>query len=592
MIASDRFSSSRYSPPLNVSGWASHQLNIVVLQRGTHRARRRQVKPLVPIPSELHCNCGEEKLMKPPRISRAHGGVRGADLSRSSLLFEGPFGRMFRVVPPADFGSDEAANLSNFKALAAAMNGNDGSKDGSDAEESGIPSAYTYLGQFIDHDLTFDPASSLQKQNDPDALVDYRTPRFDLDNVYGRGPDDQPYMYADDGKTLIRGTPLTGAAQNSKATDLPRSSGGRAIIGDPRNDENIIVSQLQGLLHRFHNRVVADNPSWDFPRIQKEVRFHYQWMVLHDFLPTIVDHEVLKKVVPYFGSTSKAAEVHLEFFHPKDEPYMPLEFSAAAYRFGHSMVRPGYRLSETQGPLDLFVPGGGPDLRGFQPPPGSAAMDWHRFVDLEPMDDTPVVDNPDQSDPKNQNRLQLAYKIDTSLVNPLFNLPPRVATNPNILAERNLIRGWRMRLPSGQDVARAMGIKPLKDSEILIGKFTGDDTDIKGNVASFGDGSFKENCPLWVYILAETKHFTHKVDVKTKQGLIPIATPKLGSVGGRIVAEVIAGLLLKDSSSFVSLDPLWTPTRDIAPHGNRTISYAGADGSFRLRDLVRAALND
>ena len=540
--------------------------------------------------------------MKSPKKQRAHGGVRGANLSRSSLLFDGPFGRMFRVVPPADFGDSEQDNLDNFRLLAAAMNGEDGKKDGPDAEESGIPSVYTYFGQFIDHDLTFDPASSLQKQNDPDALVDYRTPRFDLDNVYGRGPDDQPYMYNDDGKTMLRGTPLTGAAANPNATDLPRATNGpggsllRAIIGDPRNDENVIVSQFQGLLHRFHNKVAADNPDWDFPRVQKEVRFHYQWVVLHDFLPTIVAHKVLREVVPHFGSTSHKTEIKLEFFHPKDEAFMPLEFSAAAYRFGHSMVRPGYRLSETVGPLDLFLPGPSAlDLRGFQPPPSNWAIDWRHFADLESMDDTPIVDDPDQNDPKNQNRLQLAYKIDTSLVNPLFNLPPRIvenpsAVNPNILAERNLIRGWRMRLPNGQDVARAMGLVPLTDSELLIGKFTGDDADLKGSIDTFGNGKFKGNCPLWVYILAETRHFMEEVQVQTKQEAKVIATPKLGAVGGRIVAEVIAGLLLKDSSSFVSLDPLWTPTRDVGADKPRTVSYADTTGAFRLRDLIRAAL--
>src|SRR5690348_3514730 len=132
----------------------------------------------------------------------------------------------------------------------------DPAKDGPDAEESGIPAAYTYLGQFIDHDLTFDPASSLQRQNDQDALVDFRTPRFDLDSVYGRGPDDQPYLYAD-GRRFLLGDRLTGEALGTAldAHDLPRNAAkaadpqaqARAIIGDPRNDENVIVSQLQGL---------------------------------------------------------------------------------------------------------------------------------------------------------------------------------------------------------------------------------------------------------------------------------------------------------------------------------------------------------
>src|SRR5450432_1992324 len=127
-----------------------------------------------------------------------HGrGVRGLNLPRSSVSFSGAFGRIFRALPPADFGANDAESLANLKLLGKAMvNATaDPPKDGPDLEESGIPALYTYLGQFIDHDLTFDPSSSLQQQNDPDGLVDYRTPRFDLDNVYGRGPDDQPYLY-------------------------------------------------------------------------------------------------------------------------------------------------------------------------------------------------------------------------------------------------------------------------------------------------------------------------------------------------------------------------------------------------------------
>src|SRR5450432_1468317 len=155
---------------------------------------------------------------------RPHGtGVRGSTLSRSSLLFEGSFGRIFRALPPADFGPDDPSSVGALTKLASSMvsvaDPKD-PKDGPDNEEGGIPSAFTYFGQFIDHDLTFDPASSLQRQNDPDALVDYRTPRFDLDNIYGRGPDDQPYLY-EDGRNFLLGKQLTGAAANPRAKDLP-----------------------------------------------------------------------------------------------------------------------------------------------------------------------------------------------------------------------------------------------------------------------------------------------------------------------------------------------------------------------------------
>ena len=95
-----------------------------------------------------------------------HGrGVRGITLPRSSLLFEGRFGRIFRALPPAEFGIDDQKSLQNLDLLAQKMVGSasDKPKDGADIEESGIPALYTYLGQFIDHDLTFDPASSLQQ---------------------------------------------------------------------------------------------------------------------------------------------------------------------------------------------------------------------------------------------------------------------------------------------------------------------------------------------------------------------------------------------------------------------------------------------
>lgn len=539
--------------------------------------------------------------MKPTVVARPHGGVRGANLSRSSVLFQGAFGRIFRTLPPADFGASDAKSLENLARLGADMSSPldpKDPKDGPDAEESGIPAAFTYFGQFIDHDLTFDPASSLQKQNDPDGLVDYRTPRFDLDNVYGRGPDDQPYLYAD-GVSLLRGPALSGATQNPNATDLPRSVATpqpgddpahptrlRAIIGDPRNDENKIVSQFQGLVHRFHNRVAKESGGWTFAQVQRAVRFHYQWVVLHDFLPKIVSAAVLQDIVPGGMGNIGKVDVRLKYYHPRDEAFMPLEFSAAAYRFGHSMVRPGYRLSDTVPPVPIFaLPAGSVpannavDLRGFMPPPDNWAIDWRRFINLVPLQYGILADNPDQNLPANKNRLQLAYRIDTSLVNPLTLLPQSVVSDPPpSLAARNLERGWRMRLPNGQDVARAMGLVPLQDKEIKIGKFTGDAGDIKTTIDKVAGGVFAGNCPLWTYILAET--VPTQITVVTTEGDKSITTYQLGPVGGRIVAETFLGLMLADSSSYLSQNPLWTPT-------------FGVEGNvFGLREFVRYALGD
>src|SRR3989442_988025 len=154
-------------------------------------------------------------------MSERHSApVRGLMSTKTSPLFQGRFGRMFRSLHQATFGSTDDENVANLAKLGDAISAEfDPPKDGKDDEESGIPALYTYLGQFIDHDITFDPASSLQKQNDPDALTDFRTPAFDLDNVYGRGPDDQPYLY-DANNAFLLGTPLNGG--DPKATDLPR----------------------------------------------------------------------------------------------------------------------------------------------------------------------------------------------------------------------------------------------------------------------------------------------------------------------------------------------------------------------------------
>jgi len=497
--------------------------------------------------------------------SRHSKPVRGLTTTKSSPIFQGRFGRMFRALRPAKFGKTDKESLANLAKLGDAMSADfDPPKDGKDDEESGIPALYTYFGQFIDHDITFDPASSLQQQNDPDALVDFRTPAFDLDNVYGRGPDDQPYMY-DGGNSFLLGAPLQGGDPNAK--DLPRNNANpnRALIGDPRNDENTIVSQLQGLFLRFHNRTLADNPGLSFAEVQRLVRFHYQYVVLNDFLPRIVHSSVLDELRSLSGEYD---ESKIKFFHPKHEPFMPIEFSVAAYRLGHSMIRPGYRLNDVV-LLPIFpVPSQGLNegLTGFRAMITQWGIDWGRFIDVD-------IRKYDGTDAENKKRLQFAYRLDTSLVNPLHDLPPEVAKDPSSLAQRNLERSFRLELPSGQKVAKAMGVKPLADGDILIGKGT-DTKDPK--LQSIVDVSkvFANNCPLWTYILAEAMKFQELVKIPVIEDQ-SITTPRLGPVGGRIVAEVFLGLMFGDPHSLLSLDPQWQP-----PQG----------AAFALKDFVKYAL--
>ena len=495
-----------------------------------------------------------------------HGQLRGLESAGRSDQLDGRFGRMFRSLPAAEF--DETILTALGKAMTAPDEGAPTPETEADDEENtGISAGYTYLGQFIDHDLTFDPASSLQKADDPDALTDFRTPRFDLDNIYGRGPDDQPYLYQNDGRHLLLGPALTGSAADPKSKGLPRNApiGGdpaRALIGDPRNDENVIVSQLQSSMLRFHNVMVDTiGATASFADIQSQVRFHYQWAVLHDFLPTIVGDQTLKDI---FGATPDGkinfkSKPDLKFYKPKKDSFMPVEFSVAAYRFGHSMIRPIYRLSQTIPRFPIFnLPGQGESLLGFRDFPHNWAIDWELFFN--------AGNNPPKLGPT---RVQPAYKIDTSLVNPLGTLPVSIAQPPfQSLPVRNLLRGWRMGLPSGQAVAKHMGIKPIDDANLKVGKANQDGVAANKSITTLSP-KFTKNAPLWFYILAEAQQVFVNNDT-------PI---RLGPVGGRIVAEVFIGLMKGDGHSYLNQDPNFTPNA----------AFQGPGGQFNMIDLLKAA---
>lgn len=520
----------------------------------------------------------------PAPFHRIHGTVRGLDSAGRSSQFGGRFGRMFRPLPAAVFSPAALHNLAGKITaepepptdVTPETQGDDEENAGPDRKHPAISAGYTYWGQFIDHDLTFDPASSLQKMNDPDALVDFRTPRFDLDNIYGRGPDDQPYMYANDGVRLRLGRKLTGNRRDSLSRDLPRTAAGRAIIGDPRNDENVIVSQLQATFLRFHNRVAdvlnATTPD-DFAEVQRTVRWHYQWAVVHDFLKTIIGEPTLKEILPHLAHNGSIVNFppNLKFYKPRKESFMPVEFSVAAYRFGHSMVRPQYRLNEITpeqeghpaGQLDprlpIFSSDGSLSLVGFTEFPSTWAVDWSLFFD---MGDAPEF---------GKRRIQPAYKIDTSLVNPLGKLPDTVIGSPKFpaLAERNLLRGLRMQLPSGQAVACAMGIPVIPDDKLRVGKANEDDFDNNPLLVSISK-EFEDNAPLWYYVLAESQ-------LAFKKNETPI---RLGPVGGRIVGEVFIGLLLHDSHSVLSQGTGWKPRKE----------FLGKTGNFGIAEMIVQAL--
>ena len=483
---------------------------------------------------------------------------RGADLAPRSVLLEGRYGRMFRYLPPLEIAADDLGKLDDLaEEMLEPKSGGENDEELDIRLDGPIPAGFTYLGQFVDHDITFDPVSSLQRLQDPDGLRDFRTPRLDLDSLYGDGPNNNPYLYdpdVDGGKTTF----LIGENEAGD-DDLPRNKlgpdahglpRGRALIGDPRNDENIIVSQLHLLFLKFHNKVV-DVVRKRFPLLQGDdlfieaqrvTQWHYQWLVVHDFLCRIVDKKVVDNILvdgtypAGGGAKGRRREINLLFYNWQRAPFMPVEFSVAAYRFGHSMIRPDYRLNPgTARDVPIFTRGRllheQGDLRGFRPLPSGFTIDWSFFFEVG-----------------DRSNLQHARKINTKLADRLRDVP---STNqPHALAARNLLRGRALGLPTGERVAQAMGLEP-----ILIPAL---------GSRQFG-GLFNGRAPLWYYILREAE--------------VIGGGERLGPVGGRIVAEVLLGLLKGDSFSYVNADPTWAP--DLP---------AAEAGKFTLADLVRFTL--
>jgi len=406
-----------------------------------------------------------------------------------------------------------------------------------------IPAGFTYLGQFIDHDITFDPVSTLNRSEDAgERFSDLRTARFDLDSLYGRGPDDEPYLYdqrAGRAEKLLL-DPFDGTF------DLPRNSQQRALVGDPRNDVHMIISQLHVSFALFHNAVV-DRHSNSLTGLalrkaaKRDVIWHYQWLVVHEYLEHLIGPQaraalLTDATVAAPGVQGVGAKAHLELYVPDSAGgvYMPQEFSAAAFRFGHSQVRPSYKLNSGIGPFPIFNPSspGSSDFSGFKQRPAGWTVDWSLFFS------TNAATAPQPS------RL-----IDTRIAAALSALPSNVVTDggPVTLPLRNLQRGVALGLPSGQDVARALAITP---QETFNDPTTGAPVTVP------------DPAPLWFYCLAEAQ---------------AAGGTRLGPVAAKIVGEVLVGLLAADPDSYLNVDPIWQPTLGATP------------GIFTAADLVNVA---
>ena len=506
----------------------------------------------------------------PPASPRsyAHGGG-GAPASSVD------FGRMFPNLPPFAEANDtvRAALLevgqqggildaqddlaAGPKALIVdpSVNGNPtppSNPYGTNPDNPTMTAGSTFVGQFTDHDITFDQTSQLGVPQNPLTSPDTRTPALDLDSVFGGGPGMRPDLYVDNPDGSVG--PQLKIGSGGVHEDVPRVPNGdgtyTALLGDPRNDENVMIAGLHCAHILFYNRVLDELAQFDLARfpaaragersnpyvaflIARQITlWHYQWLLVNEHLPQIAGQQVVNDVLRNGN----------RFYNPPPgNAFMPIEFGAAAYRFGHSMVRPSYRANFTSATGDSSSPTADPffglvfdasipagefnsppsfdrdDLLGGYPAP-RRYIGWQTFFDFG---DGQVKNN---------------KKIDTTISSVLFTLPvpaiaPHTQTSPTVLPQRNLLRQLTWSLPSGQAVAGAMGVAPLGASDL----------------GGIGDvyAPFSTSTPLWYYALAEAKAAT--------DGLT------LGPVGARIVTETLIGLLRADPTSYLSLFPRFRP---------------------------------
>ena len=425
----------------------------------------------------------------------------------------------------------------------------------------------TFIGQFLDHDITLDKKSELEKNANPNKTVNFRTAAFDLDSVYGDGPVNSAELY-DTSSGFIKfkveanvGSELV-SRNGVQRFDLPRDQEGTAIIGDSRNDENIILSQFHLAMLKFHNAVTdqlivqyqgdTNQAARVFAEAQQTVRWHYQWIVLHEFLPTTIGQarvdDILAKKSKYYDMNDRR---HFHEIwrgkHKVKTPRIPIEFSVAAYRFGHSQVRPSYRVNfgPTGGsPFFAFIfddqlsgsEADPADMRGGQRAP-RRFIDWQTFFDF------------------GDGLFRNNKLIDTKLSSPLMLLPGVKAPSPGLpndgeqsLASRNLMRHVNFGLPSGQAIAREIGV-PVLTQQVLI------------ELAPY---QLHRSTPLWFYVLKEAEVM--------EEG------KRMGPVGSYIVGEVFVNLLRADNTAYLKQDPNWTPTLP-----------SQVAGEFKVTDLLRFA---
>jgi hypothetical protein len=409
---------------------------------------------------------------------------------------------------------------------------------------------FTYFGQFVGHDLTHDATPLEGPYTAPERTPNYRTPSFDLDHVYGGGPEESSHLY--EGEEGAETFKIGATTPMGYRRDLPVEHG-VILIGDQqdiRNLDNLILRQLHVVFLKFHNEAINQlvsspptitgiaslGPGTLFQRAERLVRWHYQWVIRHDFLPRLVHTDVWNYQQ---RRTPK---------HPvRDETYsVPIEFSLAAFRFGHSMVRNAYRLNCRQKRVvigELMALG-----QKASPIPDDYLIEWGTFLDGMPTSAPEASSN----------------FIDTSISKAMHGLSPETIRlsnsleppDPSNLPVRTLLRGARAQLPSGQEVADALLAQGRikSDDRLTTAQLTEETCDHSGSLLR--RIGLEQNTPLFYYLLKEAE---------LKAGGLT-----LGPIGSQIVSEVVQSALETDPDSYLSVaGPTWELPSWRFPSGSR-----------------------
>jgi heme peroxidase len=380
--------------------------------------------------------------------------------------------------------------------------------------DSHVAAVWPFFGQFIAHDITAD-RSPLAHRATAVQLRNARSPKANLEGLYGAGPVGMPYLYRSDDPAKLLLSPGGG--------DVPRNQEGIALIGDPRNDVHLFTSQMAVAFINLHNQLVdrlrddgvAEQDVFDEAR--RATTWHYQHVILREFLPMLIGTEL----------TSELLAEGPQLYRIDGDPYLPLEFADAAYRYGHAQIRASYQVNEHFGPCPIF-----PDLMGFGPVPPEHTVDWTLQVDVH-----------------GHSPAQRSKRIDSRLPGALIALPTQISgseagTDYASLANRDLQRGQAVGLASGEAIADRLAVPVLSAEQVGL-----------------AEHGWLGETPLWFYILREADAL--------EDG------DRLGPVGGRIVGEVLAGIIDADPESYRSIDPDWTPTLP-----------ARRPGTFGLADIL------